>query len=116
MPALVAGIHVFLCHPSGPVTAGRASLAVRRPLPAVPRLNLSFQCHARVIVCNCHSSHPPPFRRFCRPPKTGVRAMTDQNDDKRQMRMMRIATAVVVLVLLGGMRIDMLDHPVTNPA
>ncbi len=42
--------------------------------------------------------------------------MTDQNDDKREMRMMWIATAVVVLVILGGMRINMLVHHDTNAA
>jgi flagellar basal body-associated protein FliL len=42
--------------------------------------------------------------------------MTDQNDDKREMRMMWIATAVVVLVILGGMGINMLMHHDTNAA
>ena len=42
--------------------------------------------------------------------------MTDQNDDKREMRMMWIATAVVVLVILGGMGINMLVHHDTNAA
>src|SRR5260370_40699145 len=68
------------------------------------------------MVWKWYSSPPPPFLRFCRPPKTRVRAMTDQNDDKREMRMMWIATAVVVLVILGGMGINMLVHHDTNAA
>jgi hypothetical protein len=32
--------------------------------------------------------------------------MTDQNDDKSEMRMMWIATAVVVLVILAGMGVS----------
>jgi flagellar basal body-associated protein FliL len=42
--------------------------------------------------------------------------MTDQNDDKREMRMMWIAAAVVVLVILAGMGINMLVHHDTNAA
>jgi hypothetical protein len=42
--------------------------------------------------------------------------MTDQNDDKREMRLMWIASAVVVLIILGGMGINMLFHHDTNAA
>ena len=42
--------------------------------------------------------------------------MTDQNDDKREMRMMWIASAAVVLVILAGMGINMLVHHDTNAA
>ena len=42
--------------------------------------------------------------------------MTDPNDDKREMRMMWIATAVVVVVILAGMGINMLIHHDTNAA
>jgi hypothetical protein len=45
-----------------------------------------------------------------------VRAMTDQNDDKREMRMMWIASAIVVLVILGAMGINMLVRHDTNTA
>ena len=40
--------------------------------------------------------------------------MTDQNDDKREMRIMWIASALVVLFLLGAMGINMLVHRDTN--
>jgi hypothetical protein len=42
--------------------------------------------------------------------------MTNQNDDKREMRMMWIAAAVVVLVILGAMGVNMLVHHDTNAA
>jgi flagellar basal body-associated protein FliL len=47
---------------------------------------------------------------------TRVRAMTDQNDDTREMRMMWIAAAVIVVVLIAGMGINMLVHHDTNAA
>src|SRR5260221_2643295 len=72
--------------------------------------------HACVITCNCHSSRPPPFPQFCSPPKTKPCAMADQNDDKREMRIMWIASAVTVLVILGAMGINMLMHHDTNAA
>jgi flagellar basal body-associated protein FliL len=42
--------------------------------------------------------------------------MTDQNNDKSEMRIMWIATAAVVLVILGAMGINMLVHHDTNAA
>jgi hypothetical protein len=42
--------------------------------------------------------------------------MTDQHDDKREMRMMWIASAAVVLVILAGMGINMLMHHETSAA
>jgi hypothetical protein len=42
--------------------------------------------------------------------------MADQNDDKREMRIMWIASAVTVLVILGAMGINMLMHHDTNAA
>ncbi len=42
--------------------------------------------------------------------------MTDQHDDKREMRMMWIFSAVVVVVILAGMGINMLVHHDTNAA
>ena len=42
--------------------------------------------------------------------------MTDQNTEKREMRMMWIAAAVAVLILLGGMGINMLVHHDTSAA
>ncbi len=45
-----------------------------------------------------------------------MRAMPDQNNDKREMRMMWIFTAAVVLLILGAMGINMLVHHETNAA
>ena len=42
--------------------------------------------------------------------------MTNQHNDKREMRMMWIASAAVVLVILAGMGINMLMHHDTNAA
>jgi hypothetical protein len=42
--------------------------------------------------------------------------MPDKNDDKREMRMMWIFTAAVVLLILGAMGINMLVHHDTNAA
>jgi hypothetical protein len=42
--------------------------------------------------------------------------MPDQNDDKREMRMMWIFSAAVVLLILGAMGINMLVHHETNAA
>jgi hypothetical protein len=42
--------------------------------------------------------------------------MPDQNDDKREMRIMWIAAAAVVLLILGAMGINMLVHHETNAA
>jgi len=42
--------------------------------------------------------------------------MPDQNDDKREMRMMWIFTAAVVLLILGAMGINMLVHHETSAA
>ena len=42
--------------------------------------------------------------------------MTDQHDDKREMRMMWIASVAVVLVILAGMGINMLVHHDTSAA
>ena len=42
--------------------------------------------------------------------------MPEQNDDKREMRMMWIASAVVVLLILGAMGINMLVHHETSAA
>jgi hypothetical protein len=49
-------------------------------------------------------------------PKTRVRAMPDQNDDKREMRMMWIFTAAVVLLIVVAMGINVLVHHDTNAA
>ena len=45
-----------------------------------------------------------------------MRAMPDQNDDKREMRIMWIAAVAVVLLILGAMGINMLVHHETNAA
>ena len=42
--------------------------------------------------------------------------MPDRNDDKREMRMMWITSAAVVLVILGAMGINMLIHHGTSAA
>jgi hypothetical protein len=42
--------------------------------------------------------------------------MPDQNDNKREMRMMWIFSAAVVLVILGAMGINTLVHHDTNAA
>ncbi len=42
--------------------------------------------------------------------------MTNQNDDKNEMRVMWIASAVVVVFLLGAMGINMLVHHDTSAA
>jgi hypothetical protein len=42
--------------------------------------------------------------------------MMDQHNDKREMRMMWIASAAVVFVILAGMGINMLMHHDTNAA
>jgi flagellar basal body-associated protein FliL len=42
--------------------------------------------------------------------------MPDQNEDKREMRMMWIFTAAVVLLILGAMGINMLVHHDTSAA
>jgi flagellar basal body-associated protein FliL len=42
--------------------------------------------------------------------------MPDQNDDKREMRMMWIFSAAVVLLILGAMGINMLFHHGTSAA
>ena len=42
--------------------------------------------------------------------------MPDQNDDKREMRMMWIASAVIALLILGAMGINMLVHHETSAA
>ncbi len=42
--------------------------------------------------------------------------MTDQNNDKREMRMMWIASVAVVLVILAAMGINVLMHHDTNAA
>jgi flagellar basal body-associated protein FliL len=42
--------------------------------------------------------------------------MPDQNDDKREMRIMWIAAVAVVLLILGAMGINMLVHHETNAA
>lgn len=42
--------------------------------------------------------------------------MPDQNDDKREMRMMWIFSAAVVLLILGAMGINMLVHHETSAA
>ncbi len=42
--------------------------------------------------------------------------MPDQNDDKREMRMMWIFSAAVVLLILGAMGINMLVHHGTSAA
>jgi hypothetical protein len=46
----------------------------------------------------------------------GVRAMPDQNDDKRETRMMLIFSVAVVLLILGAMGINVLIHHDTNAA
>jgi flagellar basal body-associated protein FliL len=45
-----------------------------------------------------------------------MQAMPDQNDDKREMRIMWIAAAAVVLLILGAMGINVLVHHETNAA
>ena len=42
--------------------------------------------------------------------------MPDQNDGKREMRMMWIFSAAVVLLILGAMGINMLVHHETSAA
>jgi hypothetical protein len=42
--------------------------------------------------------------------------MADQNNDKSEMRMMWIASAAVVLVILAAMGINVLIHHDTNAA
>jgi flagellar basal body-associated protein FliL len=42
--------------------------------------------------------------------------MTDQNDDKREMRIMWIASAAIALLILGAMGINMLVHHETSAA
>jgi hypothetical protein len=42
--------------------------------------------------------------------------MPDQNDDKREMRMMWIASAAVLLLILGAMGINVLIHHGTSAA
>lgn len=42
--------------------------------------------------------------------------MPDLNDDKREMRIMWIASAVVVLLILGAMGVNMLVHHDTSAA
>jgi hypothetical protein len=42
--------------------------------------------------------------------------MPDQNDDKRDMRIMWIFSAAVVLLILGAMGINVLVHHDTNAA
>jgi hypothetical protein len=42
--------------------------------------------------------------------------MPDQNDDKSEMRIMWIASAVVALLILGAMGINMLIHHETSAA
>jgi len=42
--------------------------------------------------------------------------MTDQNDDKHEMRIMWIASAVIVLIILGAMGVNMLVHHDTSVA
>jgi hypothetical protein len=42
--------------------------------------------------------------------------MPDQNDDKREMRVMWIAAAAIALLILGAMGINMLVHHDTNAA
>jgi len=42
--------------------------------------------------------------------------MPDQNDDKREMRMMWIASAAIALLILGAMGINMLVHHDTSAA
>jgi len=59
---------------------------------------------------------PIAFSAILSPPKTEVRAMTDQNNDKSEMRMMWIASAAVVLVILAAMGINLLVHHDTNAA
>src|SRR5215475_10566740 len=75
--------------------------------------------HAHVITCNCHSSRLPALLQsspiIC-PPKTRVHAMSGENDDKREMRMMWIFSVAVVLLILGAMGINMLVHHETNAA
>jgi len=59
---------------------------------------------------------PARFSAILSPPKTEVHAMTDQNNDKREMRMMWIASVAVVLVILAAMGINVLMHHDTNAA
>jgi hypothetical protein len=42
--------------------------------------------------------------------------MTDPNDDKREMRMMWIASAEIALLILGAMGINILVHHDTSAA
>jgi hypothetical protein len=42
--------------------------------------------------------------------------MPDKNDDKREMRMMWIASAGIALLILGAMGINMLVHHDTSAA
>jgi cell division protein FtsN len=42
--------------------------------------------------------------------------MPDQNDDKREMRMMWIASAAIAVLILGAMGINMLVHHETSAA
>jgi hypothetical protein len=42
--------------------------------------------------------------------------MTDQHDDKREMRMMWIASVGIALLILGAMGINMLVHHDTSAA
>ena len=42
--------------------------------------------------------------------------MPDQNDDKREMRMMWIASFGIALLILGAMGINILVHHDTNAA
>ena len=42
--------------------------------------------------------------------------MTDNNNDKREMRMMWIASAGIALLILGAMGINILVHHDTNAA
>jgi hypothetical protein len=53
-------------------------------------------------------SHAHQRKRVC--------ALQDQNDDKREMRMMWIFSTAVVLSILGAMGINMLVHHSTSAA
>jgi hypothetical protein len=59
---------------------------------------------------------PAVFSAILSPPKTEVRAMIDQNNDKSEMRMMWIVSAAVVLVILAAMGINVLVYHDTNAA
>jgi ribosomal protein L20 len=50
------------------------------------------------------------------PQKARVFAMSDQNDDKREMRIMWIASAAIAVLILGAMGINMLVHHETSAA